>query len=180
MVLDKTSECDDWEAWESMIMGLLYHAEPWPALLLLWGCFVKQTAKGGVYWRALLSCDFPSTKLDAAKFQRWSAAQRVGFGLSILGCCCCSCVTFISCCFKSKENTRNGHLSIQISPSVSGFSPSTISVPVCVKTTALIAFSAVELILSFECSLCSHLSVFTNIREHIYMIPVMKIWIISH
>lgn len=90
MVLDKTSECDDWEAWESMIMGLLHHAEPWPALLLLWGCFTKQTARGGAYW-ALLSY-FLSTKHDAVSTLK---CTRGGLGLSILGCCCCSSGTFI-------------------------------------------------------------------------------------
>lgn len=77
MALDKTSECDDQGAWESMIMGLLHHAEPLPTLLFLCGCFVKHLASSGDYWQALLSCHFLSTKPDGAKFQYLSAQHRV-------------------------------------------------------------------------------------------------------
>lgn len=93
MVLDKTSECDDQGAWESMIMDLLYHAEPWPALLFLCGCFVKQTGRGGAYWWALLSCNSLCPKPDAAKFPYRSTAQHVVLCLRSIPGCWCSCDT---------------------------------------------------------------------------------------
>lgn len=80
MVLDKTSECDDQGARESVIMGLRHHAKLWPTLLFLCGCFVKQTARGGVIDRLLLSCHFLSTKSDASKFQ---------YLIGSMECCVC-------------------------------------------------------------------------------------------
>lgn len=106
MALDKTSECDDRGARESMIMGLLHHAEPWPTLLFLCGCFVKQTARGADYWRAerAVICCLPNPK--AVEFPYWSARHGVLCLRSVPGCWCCSSDTLVWCYFKINKKKK--------------------------------------------------------------------------
>lgn len=106
MAFNKTSECDDRGARESMIMALLHYAEPWPTLWFLRACFVKQTARGADYWWTPLSCRLLSTKADAAEFPCLSAQHGVLCSWSVSGCWCSSCNTFVWCYFKSLKKKK--------------------------------------------------------------------------